>query len=1026
MHNRLVLALFLVGSIVGTSLTLGDPAAGSPSGRLVSEVAAAGTPHVLDGRDLSVTQVGSTMILGGTFTQARNDDSSTVLTRNRLLAFDVATGHISTTFNPNPNGTTIDIVLPSGDGSTVYVAGKFTSIGGVARTNIARIRVSDGAVVSTFNAGNITGEIKDLALSNGRLWIGGAFTHIDGHRQPALAVIDPTTGAFVPYMALDIAGTHNGGTTQVMKFAVNPSGTRLVAIGNFDTLDLVRHHQVFMLDLTGAAATAANFNTTFYTSACSRSFDSYMRDVDFSPDGSFYVISTTGAYGGNTSACDETSRWETASTGSAVVPSWTDYTGGDTTYGVEITNDAVYVGGHFRWQNNPFAGDRAGQGAVSREGLAALDPQNGLPMTWDPTRTKGVGVFDFLLTTDGLWIASDTDRIGAYQYKGRIARMPRTGASFPAVVTPSLPNDLYAVAATGSALTRRSYADGSVGASQSVATGGIDMSTVRGAFMLNGWLYLARSDGSFTKQTFDGTTYGPAVPVNTADAIVPLTDWQADIQAATGMFYDAGRIYFTRSGSSQLFYRYFTPQSDVVGAKRLVASDNVNGIDFSQVRGMFGTGSRLYWATPNGALHRMNWQQTGPSGVPVAGTETVTSGPGVDANLWNSRALFLYQDASGSGAGSTPTASFTRSCTSLSCTFDASGSSSGGGSITGYAWTFGDGSTGTGVSPSHTYAAPGTFAVGLTITTNSGATASTTQSVTVTRVNQPPVASFTVSCAGLTCSFDGGDSADPDGSITSYTWDFGDASGGSGVTTSHTYAGAGARTVRLTVTDNDAATDTASQSVSPATAVITFRGASSSNTNAVTHTVTVPANVTPGDTLVLAMTLNTTGVTVPALAGWTPLESVDGSNVAGRLWARAASAGDAGSSVSLTLSGMAKADLSLTAYHASSGTVAVSDHAAAVDQVSGTNHTSPAVTVPSAGSWLSTYWGAKSSVDLTWSTPADQVARTSTAGTGGGRITSVLTDSGGPESSGPGGHLVGTTSAAVTRVVMFSTVISIE
>ena len=85
-----------------------------------------------------------------------------------------------------------------------------------------------------------------------------------------------------------------------------------------------------------------------------------------------------------------------------------------------------------------------------------------------------VSVFDFLFTSDGLWIASDTDRIGNFQYKGRIARMPRTGAVVPAVNTPTLPNDVYNVAASGSALSRRSYADGSVGASQSVATGGID------------------------------------------------------------------------------------------------------------------------------------------------------------------------------------------------------------------------------------------------------------------------------------------------------------------------------------------------------------------------------------------------------------------------------------------------------------------------------------------------------------------------------------------------------------------------
>ena len=165
-------------------------------------------------------------------------------------------------------------------------------------------------------------------------------------------------------------------------------------------------------------------------------------------------------------------------------------------------------------------------------------------------------------------------------------------------------------------------------------------------------------------------------------------------------------------------------------------------------------------------------------------------------------------------AGSTnqpPVAAFSSSCSALTCGFTST-SSDPDGSIASYSWAFGDGTTSTAQNPSNTYAAAGTYTVTLTVTDNQGATNAVSHSVTVTAPNQPPVAAFTKTCSGLTCGFTS-TSSDPDGSITAYSWTFGDGATSTAQNPSHTYAAAGTYTVTLTVTDNQGATSSTSQTV---------------------------------------------------------------------------------------------------------------------------------------------------------------------------------------------------------------------
>jgi PKD repeat protein len=162
-----------------------------------------------------------------------------------------------------------------------------------------------------------------------------------------------------------------------------------------------------------------------------------------------------------------------------------------------------------------------------------------------------------------------------------------------------------------------------------------------------------------------------------------------------------------------------------------------------------------------------------------------------------------------------PTASFTSAPAYLTATFDGRASADTDGSVRSWAWSFGDGTTGTGATASHSYAAAGTYTVRLTVTDDAGATAFVDRTVTVTAPppNQPPTAAFTATSTGLTVSLDGSTSGDADGTVSSFTWAFGDGSSGAGSTASHTFTAAGSYTVQLTVTDNAGATATASQQV---------------------------------------------------------------------------------------------------------------------------------------------------------------------------------------------------------------------
>jgi len=159
-----------------------------------------------------------------------------------------------------------------------------------------------------------------------------------------------------------------------------------------------------------------------------------------------------------------------------------------------------------------------------------------------------------------------------------------------------------------------------------------------------------------------------------------------------------------------------------------------------------------------------------------------------------------------------PIARFTESSeivdTNVVICFNASESYDLDGFIVSYFWDFGDDTNATGALVNHTYADDDIYTVVLTVTDDDGAT--TSANATKTILNQPPVAIFTESAEIVYTHeliyFNASDSYDPDGTITSHFWSFGDGTNATGIIVTNSYADNGTYIVTLTVTDDDGAT----------------------------------------------------------------------------------------------------------------------------------------------------------------------------------------------------------------------------
>lgn len=1128
------LALLAVGVLVGQ---VGIAAAsGTSQGSLVNAAPSTKTPNINNGTVNAFAQVGSLIVAGGTFTSVNppgDTNAAHAVTRNYILAFDQTTGVVNTAFVPTLDGA-VETLKPGPTAGTVYAGGDFNNVNGVHAKGVALLSITTGLMVSGFVPAPMNGVVFTMGLAGSHLIIGGTFTSLNGATHDGIGSLNPNTGAVESYLNTQLTGHHNftgnggaNGGVGPRALDISPDGTLAVVIGNFKMADGVLHDQIAELTLGATSgALKTDWNTAGYSAACaSGAYDTYMRDVSFAPDGTYFAVAATGggtfsqSTDGNRTLCDTATRWTTSATGPDVQPVWIDFTGNDTFLSVVCTGTAIYLGGHARWVNNADASDSPGPGSIPRPGIVALDPVNGMPFTWNPGRNpRGVGAGALLATSTGLYMGSDTDKIGwgaAYTTRGRVAFFPLTGGeSVPQYAPPALPANIYLagqlpnntntnvlyrvnaggplipaidngpdwtddstdpspyrnsgsnsatwsqvsninpivpastpsgifnserwdpgsngdgneeqwsfpvtpgipievrmyfanrytgtsgvgqrvfdveldgtkvidhydiVADTGDqtgtmkayditspaggqvtiqldhqtenplingieivrtdqsppppgaldTLQSRNFTGTTAGSTNTLNPGSIAWSSVRGAFMAGNTLFYGSTDGNLYRATFNGTTVGTPSLVDPYDdplwstvetgsgqtyrGVVPSM-YGAEMQSVTGMALSNGKLYYSLAGQAGLHYRYFEPDDGAL-SDEFTTGGNVN---FSNISGMFLAGSTLYYADKaTGNLHSVAWDD----GSPDATTDTIVSGPGTDGNDWRARGLFALPAPA-------PTAAFTSSCTALACSFDGSGSSSSGGSITSYAWDFGDGHTATGVTANHTFAAGNTYTVTLTVTTSLSATATVTHMVTV---STPPPTS------------------------------------------------------------------------------ISFVGSSASNGNGTTATVNVPTGVQAGDGLLLFVSV-ANNPTVTAPSGWTLVGSTPGTftQMTTQVFRRVATGTDAGAAVNVGFNSTLHSTMQVVAYRGTNATNPVLS--SAVNSASNaTSLTTPTLADPTNGTWVVSYWAAKSSLVTAWSLASGPTVRSTDNGSGSGRVNSVIADSGTGVNAGTVGGVAGTT-----------------
>ena len=298
-----------------------------------------------------------TVYLGGDFHGA--DSINGTQTRNYAAAVDATTG-IDTGWNPDANNQVLALAV---SGSLVYLGGEFSgadSINGTAtRDFVAAVGTLTGNVSNTWNPG-ADNAVVALAVSNaGTVYLGGAFTQVDGQPRNAAAAVstsgtlsstwNPDPNASVDALAVSGSTVYLGGVFH------GPNSI------NANTTGVTRNY-VAAVDATSGVATGWDPDPNNGVDAIAVSGGTVYLGGYFHGSDSINA-NATGVTRNYLAAVDATT---------AVATSW-DPNANNIAFALAVSGEDVVAGGYF-----------SSLGGVARNNVAAINAADGTPTAWDP------------------------------------------------------------------------------------------------------------------------------------------------------------------------------------------------------------------------------------------------------------------------------------------------------------------------------------------------------------------------------------------------------------------------------------------------------------------------------------------------------------------------------------------------------------------------------------------------------------------------------------------------------------------